>query len=109
MDISFASSQLEKQCNDRRLLDKKQGKIRAEKILNRLSDIRAAVVLEDLRNFGRLHELKGNRAGQLSFDLDHPYRLICIPEDDPIPKKPDGGLDWTKITKLRVLEIADTH
>jgi hypothetical protein len=41
--------------------------------------------------------------------LDHPYRLIFIPADDPIPTKDDGGLDWSKVTAVEILEIADTH
>ena len=46
----------------------------------RLDALRAETCPKDLRNIhGRLHELKGNRKGQLSFDLDHPYRLIFLP------------------------------
>ena len=57
----------------------------------------------------RCHELKGNRKGQLSLDLKHPYRLIIEPADDPIPYKTDGGLDWTRVTIVRVIEVIDYH
>jgi len=57
----------------------------------------------------RCHELKGDRTGQLSLDLDHPYRLIIEPAHDPIPRKPDGGLDWNKVTAVMIVGVEDTH
>jgi proteic killer suppression protein len=72
--------------------------------------LRAASVLEDLRHLpGRCHELHGTRAGQLSLDLDHPYRLIFESANDPIPRKADGGLAWTEITAVLILGVEDTH
>ncbi|WP_229548556.1 hypothetical protein [Nostoc sp. CHAB 5836] len=50
-----------------------------------------------------------NRAGQLSLDLDGPYRLIFEPADQPIPLKPDGGLDWDKVTAVEILGVENTH
>lgn len=76
----------------------------------RLDDLRAAANLEVMRTLpGRCHELTGDRAGQLSLDLDHPSRLIFIPANDPIPRKEDGGLDWSKVTEVKILAIEDTH
>jgi hypothetical protein len=63
-----------------------------------------------MRNLpGRCHELREDRAGQLSLDLDHPYRLIFEPADNPIPLKPDGGIDWKKVTAIRIIGVEDTH
>jgi proteic killer suppression protein len=53
--------------------------------------------------------LTGDRRGQLSLDLVHPYRLIIEPADDPVPCKADGGLDWSRVTAIRVLGVEDTH
>jgi plasmid maintenance system killer protein len=110
MDIIFRTSKLEKECNDRNLLQKRQGQIRAKLIQRRLDDLRAAEVLEDMRNIpGRCHELRGNRAEQLSLDLDGPYRLIFEPANDPVPKKADGGLNWNQVTAVRIIDVEDTH
>ena len=57
----------------------------------------------------RCHELTGGRKGQLSVDLEHPYRLIFIPNHEPIPRKPDGGLDWKLVTSIMIIGIEDTH
>jgi len=29
--------------------------------------------------------------------------------DDPWPQKPDGGLDWTKVSSVTIIGIEDTH
>jgi proteic killer suppression protein len=42
-------------------------------------------------------------------DVDHPYRLLFVPDHDPVPAKDDGGLDWTHVTAVRIIGIEDTH
>ncbi len=90
---------------------KRFGTKRTKLLKRRLSELAAAAVLEDLRNLpqARCHELKGWHKGYLSVDLDHPYRLIFEPANNPIPKKSDGGLDWTKINEIRIIGVEDTH
>lgn len=111
MIIIFKTSKLQKECNNKNLMVKKYGTKRASLLKRRLSQLAAADVLEDLRNLpqARCHELKGQLKGYLSVDLDHPYRFIFEPANNPIPKKPDGGLDWTKINKIRIISVEDTH
>jgi proteic killer suppression protein len=76
-----------------------------------LKAFRIAENLEEIRFLPqvRCHELKGDRQGTLSVDLDHPYRLIFEPANDPIPRKPDGGLDWTQVTVIRILAVENYH
>lgn len=111
MDILFQDRKLEKVCNDQSLLVRRYGPIRAKLLRRRLDEFRAAETLAVMRLLPqvRCHELKGDREGMLAVDLDHPYRLIFEPANDPIPRKPDGGLDWTKITAIRVLTVEDYH
>ena len=110
MDIIFERSDFEKQCNNQKLLVRKHGSKRAKRIRQRLDDLHAASTLEVMRLLpGRCHELKQDRAGQLSLDLDHPYRLIFEPANDPVPLKEDGGLDWNSVTAIRILGVDDTH
>lgn len=113
MELRFASRKLEKECNDGRLLVRKHGQRRADLLKNRLAVLEAAASLADLgppyRGPYRCHELKGNRAGQLSIDLDHPYRLIIAPDHVPMPSIEAGGLDWRKVTRIIIVEVVDTH
>jgi plasmid maintenance system killer protein len=105
MDILFKDKKLQKECNRGNLLQKRFGHTRAKLIALRLSQLQAAEVLEDIRILPqiRCHELKLNRKGQLAVDLEHPYRLIIEPADAPVPRRPDGGLDWTQVKKLQLL------
>ena len=52
----------------------------------------------------RCHELtEGKRIGELSVDLDHPYHLIFIPDHDPVPRRDDGGLNWSQVTAIKII------
>jgi plasmid maintenance system killer protein len=114
MDISFSNKKLEKSFNEGARLVKIHGDFRAKKIRIRMKELRAA---ESLMDFwppksppGRCHELtKGQKSGQLSVDLDHPYRLIFTPDHDPVPTRKEGGLDWSQITSIKILGVEDTH
>ena len=110
MNITFSNRKLEKQCNDSKTMTKTWGPIQAKKLRQRLDELRAAPTLEAMRLLpGRCHELKHDRAGQLSLDLEHPYRLVFEPANDPVPRKQDGGLNWTAITAVRIIGVIDTH
>jgi len=111
MDIIFQTTKLKKDCTSIKRAQKRWGSKGGQLVLRRLDDLRAAETLEVMRlpGLGRCHELHGDRAGQLSLDLDHPYRLLFQPADDPVPRKPDGGLDWPRVTVVRILGVVDIH
>lgn len=110
MDILFSNDRARKEFNTQKILLQRHGPKRAKIIQRRLSQLRAANILEELRNLpGRCHELRENRRHQLSLDLDHPYRLIFMPAHNPLPCKPDGGLDWAKVTSVTIIGVEDTH
>jgi plasmid maintenance system killer protein len=113
LDIYFKSTKLEKEFNEGKRIEKAHGSLRAKKIRLRLNELRATSSLYDLgppkSGPGRCHELTGERKGQLSVDLDHPYRLIFVPYHNPVPLKKDGGLDWKQVTAIMVVGIEDTH
>lgn len=111
MDIIFRTAKLGKELTEEKQLEKKHGTRRAALLRRRLASIAATNNLEDLRALpqARPHELAGNRDGQLAVDLDQPYRLIFEPANDPVPRKSDGGLDWTQVTAVRILEVVDYH
>jgi proteic killer suppression protein len=107
----FMSQKLAKIVNDQKLLVREFGERQARLIRRRLDELRDADTLEDLRYLpqARCHELTGNRTGQLSVDLAHPYRLLFTPAHEPPPAKPDGGLDWSRVTAVVVIGVEDTH
>lgn len=110
MNITFSDRVLRKVVNDDRKLIRRFGQKRANLIKRRLDALAAAETLEDVRNLpGRFHELKEDRKGEWACDLDHPYRLIFIPHEDPIPTNKDGKYIWVEIKGVDVTEITDYH
>ncbi len=112
MNIIFQTNKLSKILNNQSNIKKHYGDL-APKIQQRLLQLQAAQSLADLgppyQGPARCHELKGNRAGQLSVDLEHPHRLLFRPDHDPLPQRQEGGLDWSQVTRIKILSVEDTH
>jgi proteic killer suppression protein len=111
VDIIFRTTRLLHECTDQRIAQKRYGYNQAKLLRRRLDELKAAETLAVVRALPqtRCHELTADRAGQLSVDLQHPYRLIFRPAHEPAPAKPDGGLDWTRVTAIEIIEVVDTH
>jgi plasmid maintenance system killer protein len=110
MEIVFACGGEAADWNDSKRLLRLHNAQRAKIIRRRLDDLKAAANLQVMRALpGRCHELKGVRKGQLSLDLDGPYRLLFQPAHDPLPTKQDGGLDWEQVTTIALIGVVDTH
>ncbi len=110
MEITFKNKKFQKICNSEKELIKEYGKNCARKIRARLDDLQAAVNLEVFKNLpGRCHELKGDKKGQLSLDLEHPLRLIFEPSNEDVDKKYGGGMDWNLVNAIKIIDVEDTH
>ena len=82
----------------------------SKKLKTRLDDLDAAQSMEPMRNLpGHWEELKHNRAGQFSARLQGGMRLIVKPQKHPPPTKPDGGLDWSAIDSIYIVEMVNYH
>ena len=58
---------------------------------------------------GGCHALRENRRGQYAIALWGPMRLIIVPNDNPIPRLDDGGVDLSRVTAVEVLSTEDYH
>lgn len=107
MDIIFASDKLGKLCNSAVELKKKFGEKKAKKIGQRLYELRAAQILADVSYLPptRCHLLTGDLAGKFAVDTVHPFRLIFEPAHHPIPHLPDGGIDRSQVTVVRIIDV----
>lgn len=111
MRIFFKTKKMQKICSEGVQAKKHLGAKGGRKLQQRMLELSAAENLSDISRLlpTRCHELTGNRAGQLSVDLKHPYRLLFIVGNDPRPEQKSGGLDWKGVTEIVIIEIADTH
>ena len=111
MKLEFYDKKLQKICSSEAEMKVKYGPQMAKKLQQRLMELRAANTLAQISRLPppRCHEHTGSGKGTLTVDLVHPYRLVFKPNHDPVPVKPDGGLDWEKVTSIIILGIIDPH
>lgn len=112
MIISFKNKQISKLCNEQREMNKQLEKPTAKKLQQRLLELNAVTTLDQITHLPppRLHELDGERTGQFAVDLKHPFRLVFVPDHNPVPKKADGGIDRTLVTAIKIIEVGvDYH
>jgi proteic killer suppression protein len=83
----------------------------ARLILRRLQEIAASPNLREFMKLPgpRCHLLKGDKQDLYSADLKHPFRLLFSPDNDPMPRKLDGGIDELAVTEVCINSIEDTH
>ncbi|MEN2436229.1 killer suppression protein HigA [Weeksellaceae bacterium A-14] len=109
MIITF-NKKLKKIAKDPKVCLKEYGQVRGKKILQRLSDLKTADTLEDVRHLpGKYHELGENRKGQWACHLDGNYRLVFRPHEDPIPTDENGKYIWVEILGVEIIEVVDYH
>ncbi len=110
MEILFRDDVLRDICNHDGKLRRRFGVRTARKVRVRLDDLRAATTLDVMRTLGgRCEELSGNLKGRLSLRLDKRMRMVFEPAGAEDIRKPDGGLDWRKVTAVRIVSIEDYH
>jgi toxin HigB-1 len=108
MKITFENEDYKTLCEQSNVAQRKLGPQMAKKLRARLAELMAASSVAELCA-GRPHPLKGDRAGQFALDLAHPRRLVFEPDQDPVPFKDDGGIDWSQVTQVCIVWIGDYH
>jgi proteic killer suppression protein len=108
MEIDFKDKTLKDLCEQASLAQRKLGTQVARKLQARLADLMAASAVTELRA-GRPHPLTGDRAGQFALDLVHPQRLVFEPAHNPVPQTEDGGIAWSRVTRVCIIWMGDYH
>lgn len=110
MEILYSNNKLKKQITDLRELDKAFGQL-ARQINKRVSELTSCDNLSIMKLFpqAKCHELSGNRKGQLAIKVSGNFRIIFIPNHNPVPEKEDGGMNWVEITSITIIEVSDYH
>ena len=95
LEVLFSDKKLQKICSDEKLLQREYG----QNALSQISPLPPP----------RRHQLKGDRKGQYAVDVKHPFRIVFVPANDPVPLKEDGGVDLEKVTIVEIVWIGDYH
>jgi proteic killer suppression protein len=113
MDILISDKRLRKVANDPAACQREYGVNMAKKIALRLAALYGADSLADFwppkSGPERCHELKGERKGTFSVDLNQPYRLLFQPSEEKAGDEADEQKRWRSITAIDVVAIEDTH
>ena len=113
MDIFISDKRLRKVAHDEAARRRQYGVNMAKKLTLRLASLRAAESLADFwppkSGPERCHELKGDRKGMFSVDLNQPYRLLFQSTSKPAGDKAEEQQRWKSITSIDILAVEDTH
>lgn len=110
MDLTVRGKRLRKQLADPREMDRAFGN-RARGIRLRLGVLGQAKCLSDVPTGSPdyRHLLTGDRKGQFSVTIKDNWRIVFVPDHDPVPLLPDGGIDVANVTAIEIIEVVDYH
>jgi len=111
MKLNYKPKKLGKTVADLSAIKKNYGTM-AKDVNTRINELKHATTLEDMSFLPKAncHELSQNLQGYLAVDVSANHRIIFEPANQTIPLKVDGGLDWTKVTEITIIEIGyDYH
>ena len=111
MEIAFRNNKLKKCCNERDAGIKAWGTQIANKVFQRLMELRAAENLSEISSLPppRCHSIDDIRKGCWAVDLVHPQRLLFKINQDSVPKLQDGSVDLKNVTSIKIWEVEDYH
>ncbi len=111
MDVAFTRQKLGKTFNTEKALKREFGDRMARVIAIRMAVLKNARTLSlvPVTRPERRHQLRDDRDEQYAVDLVHPYRLVFEPNHDPIPRKPDGGIDTEQVTAITIIEVINYY
>lgn len=108
--IDWSDEKLSKACASDRQGQRRWGADRWKLLKRRLAALEAAPTLLDMDGVpGRCHRLKADRRNQFAVCLWGSFRLLFVPDHDPMPTLDDGGIDRGRVTRVLILEVVDYH
>jgi toxin HigB-1 len=111
MDLYFADQQLAGRCASRGEIHRLWGAQCAQVICRRLEHLASADDLSVIAAItpARLRRLDGARDGQWAIDAFPPVRLVFEPYAQQMRLRPDGAVDMSRVTAIRILGIEEDH
>ena len=110
INIIWAERKLEKSCSEEKQGKRRWGSDKWPLLRRRLASLAAAPTLMDMDGVpGKCHPLTADRRGEFAVHLWSSYRLVFEPDHDPLPRLPDGSLDRSLVTHIRIKEVVDYH
>lgn len=102
MEIEFANSKIKTIAEKYSKAIKKYGKEKAEIVMKRINELKAADTLQDIKNIPQtgLHPLKYSRRGQFAIETVKPHQIII---------KPKGDYDINNLETIKKIKILNLN
>lgn len=104
MEVAFTTKSLRQLCESEAKAKKELGEDIAEKLKHRLADLRAAIYVNDLI-VGKPREIDQ----QFAVDLGDDFSIIFCANHNANPLLKGGKIDWSKVTRIKIFKIGDSH
>jgi toxin HigB-1 len=108
MQLAFATKSLRQLCENGARAKRDLGLQMAEQLRGRLADLRAAMSVKDLV-VGRPREVDGMPKSHIAVDLYEGYHIVSCANHNSIPILESGDVDWSKVTRIKILRIESEH
>jgi toxin HigB-1 len=103
--LAFDSMSLRAVCEDAAQANTELGPAVAEALRHRLADLRAATSPADLIA-GSPRVLHVGAYEYMSVNLTEGFRMVFAPNHVKNPRDAANGIDWTKVSRIKIIEIA---
>lgn len=108
MLISFDNKKIRAICEEEEIALKEFEKEVVTKLQSRLADIAAVNNVSDIF-LGNPEEIKNNPHPKYKIDLCDGYILIFAANNVNVPKLESGNIDWSKVNRIKILEIKEQN
>lgn len=111
MQIEFSTSKLKKQCQCFKEAQKAFNQAPAQRLIQRLLEIKAAPSLKDLSSLPpmRCHPLTGNMEGKFAVNVNEKLRIVFEPLCDEYAYDEKGNLDPSKVFAVKIIRVVNYH
>jgi hypothetical protein len=103
MELAFATQELRSLCEDMHVAAQALEAEVVDQLKARLADLRAANAADDL--LVASPELVLGSAPTVTVELARGWVMVIQPNHRRVPEGDTGGIDWTRVRRVRVLEI----
>lgn len=104
LEFAFFTKSLRQICESEAIAKGALGERAAAKLKRRLADMRAAASVKELVA-GRPREVEGGRRPCFAVDLCDGSHIVFCANHHTTPLLASGGVDWSKVSRVKILRI----
>jgi proteic killer suppression protein len=108
VELAFVARSLRELCENETVAERELGPQAAELLKHRLADLRAATSVTDLLA-GRPRTLDGVGALAMALDISAGIRIVIIANHPSNPLTETGEVEWSKVSRVKLLRIEKDH